>query len=152
MNRTSSKILVVAASVALATTFAGCGSSDSGKTPTLTSAQFKSQADKLCVDANKETDSYGANITESSSDADVAAAIKQTVDRDKKLVSDIEKLKAPADVKSDVKSMLDDVRSGLDQMGKIGSVADLKTFDPTTGVFKDANDKATALGLPDCAK
>lgn len=154
MNRTTSTILAVAASVALATSLTGCGSSDKSKndsSPTLTAAQFKEQANQLCKDAGKDTESYGANITESSSDADVTAAITQTVQRNQKLVADIAALKAPADLTDDVKSMLDDVRQGLTQMGQIGSVADLKSFDPSTGAFKSADDKATALGLPDCA-
>ncbi|MET3961837.1 hypothetical protein ABIE44_001771 [Marmoricola sp. OAE513] len=154
-NTTIRSLAAVACSVALATSFAGCGSDskddDKGESKTLSVADFKEQANKLCKEAGEDTAKFGEDISESSSDADVSDAIDKTVDRNKKLVEDIDDLEAPDSIEDDVDSMLDSVEDGLKQMGEVSSLQDLMAFDPTGGSFKDANDKATALGLPDCA-
>src|SRR5690242_10411392 len=92
-------LAAVACSLALATSFAGCGSDkkddDKGDTKALSAADFKEQANKLCKDAGEDTSKYGADISATSSDADVSAAIEKTVDRNKQLVEDIDDLEAP---------------------------------------------------------
>jgi hypothetical protein len=141
---------IAAAGVAalISTLLVGCGSSDE----TLTKKEFQSQANKLCEDANKETETYGANITEKSSDADVAAAIDKTVKRNEELVDDVDALNEPKSMTDDVDSMLDSVRAGIKLLDEISSVQDLMSFDPNSGAFKEANDKAKALGLETCAE
>ena len=124
----------------------GCGGSD-----TLSAKEFRSQANKLCTDANKDTEAYGAKITEASSDADVTAAIDKTVKRTSELVADIDALEPPKDLADDVDSMLASVRAGNKDLDKVSSVQDLTSFDPNSGPFKEANDKASKLGLDACA-
>jgi hypothetical protein len=140
-NRTRAALVVVTLSALLAS---GCGGSD-----TLSAKEFRSQANKLCADANKDTDGYGAKITETSSDADVTEAIDKTVKRNDELVDDIDALNAPKSMADDVDSMLKSVRTGIKELDKISSVKDLTSFDPST--LNDANAKATKLGLDDCA-
>jgi hypothetical protein len=154
MNRT---LGTVACAALLALSLAGCGSSSDDKdngndSKTLSASDFKEQANQLCADANKASESIGADITETSSDAEVTDAIDQTVALNEKLINSIEDLNAPDNLADDVKSMLDAVRGGTEEMDKISSVSDLSAFDPTTGAFADADEKATALGLTECAK
>ncbi|RNL75314.1 hypothetical protein [Nocardioides marmorisolisilvae] len=155
---TLSRTLAAAgAAVLISTALAGCGSSDkssddkSGDAKTLTKTEFQTQANKLCDQANKDTETYGANITEKSSDSDVADAIDKTVKRNDELVDAIAALKAPKDIQDDVTSMLDAVRAADQELDKVSSVKDMMSFDPNATVFKTANEKAAALGLDTCA-
>lgn len=143
MNQNGTRAaLVVIMLTALMT--AGCGGSD-----TLSAKEFRSKANKLCAAANKDTDGYGAKITQTSSDADVTAAIDKTVKRNEQLADDIDALKPPKAMADDVDSMLTSVRAGIKELDKITSVKDLTTFDPST--LSDANAKAKKLGLDTCA-
>ena len=155
MTRTRTLGTVACAAV-LALSVVGCGSSDDkdkgSDSKALSAADFKEQANKLCADSNKDSESYGADISETSSDADVTAAIDKVVERNNKLADDIADLKAPEDMADDVASMLKDVRAGLTEMDKLSSVADMMKYDDTTGPIADANTKSTALGLDECAK
>jgi len=139
-------VAAVGAAALITTTLAGCGGSDS-----LTKAEFQTKANKLCKDANKDTETYGANISEKSTDAEVTAAIDKTVKRNQELVDAIDALKEPTAISDDVASMLTSVKAGMKDLDKISSVQDLMSFDPNGGNFKDANDKATKLGLGTCA-
>ena len=146
----SRTVAALGAAALISTALVGCGSS--GGSDTLTKAQFQSKANKLCADANKDTESYGADITQKSTDAEVTDAIDKTVKRNQELVDAIDALKEPKSISDDVASMLDSVRAGMKDLDKISSVQDLVSFDPTGGNFKDANDKATKLGLDTCAQ
>jgi hypothetical protein len=157
---TLSRTLAAAgAAVLLSTALVGCGSSDSSgdkgvaaDKPALTKAEFQTQANKLCAAANKDTESYGANISEKSTDAEVSAAIDKTVQSNQELVDAIDALYEPQDLSADVASMLNSVKAGMAELDKVSSVQDLMSFDPNSGSFKDANDKATKLGLDTCAQ
>lgn len=157
MTRTRTLGTVACAAV-LALSLVGCGSSDDkdkGKesdAKALTADEFKEKANALCEASTKDTESYGADISETSSDADVTAAVDKVVERNNKLADDIAALKAPEDIADDVASMLADVRAGLVEMDKLSSVADMMKYDDTTGPIADANTKSTALGLDKCAE
>ncbi|MFL6023167.1 MAG: hypothetical protein ACJ72O_07490 [Marmoricola sp.] len=141
-------LAALGAAALVSTALVGCGSSGSD---TLTKAEFQTKANKLCADANKDTESYGADITEKSSDADVTAAIDKTVKRNQDLIAAIDALDEPKSISDDVASMLSSVRAGMKDLGKVSSVQDLVAFDPNGANFKAANDKAKALGLDTCA-
>ena len=125
----------------------GCGGDG-----TLSAKEFRSQANKLCADANKDTETYGAKISQTSSDAEVTEAIDRTVKRSEKLVADIDALAAPTSMADDVDSMLASVRAGMKELDKISSVQDVTSFDASSGPLKDANDKAVKLGLDTCGE
>jgi hypothetical protein len=136
----------VGASVLLTAALAGCGGSS-----TLTATEFKSQANKLCAAANKDTTSYGANLTESSTDADAAAFVAKVAKRNAELADAIDKLKEPTSMSADVSSMLASVRDGIKQFKNLTTIQQLMAFNPNSGSFKDANDKSLKLGLKTCA-
>jgi len=142
-------LAAVGAAVLISTALVGCGSSSDDKT--LTAKEFRSQANKLCSDADKETEAFGANITEKSSDADVAEAIDKTVARNHELIKDLEALKAPDNLADDVDSMLDSVKAGLVVLDKISSMQDLQTAASGESPFAAADTKAKKLGLDTCA-
>ena len=147
---TLSRTLAAAgAAVLISTALAGCGSSGSD---TLTKAEFQTKANKLCADANKDTEAYGKDISEKSTDAEVTEAIDKTVKRNQELVDAIDGLNEPESISDDVASMLDSVRAGMKDLDKISSVQDLMSFDPNGGNFKDANDEANKLGLDTCGQ
>jgi len=148
-SRTLATVGVVAL---LSAALVGCGSSDgTSSDKKLTAAQFRTQANKLCADADKDTESFGSSISESSSDSDVTEAIDKTVARNDKLVNDIDALNAPSDLADDVDSMLDSVRDALKVLDKITSVQDLVTASKGADPFAEVNTKAKALGLDTCA-
>jgi hypothetical protein len=118
----------------------------------LTDAQFRTQADSLCAAANKDTQSFAASITQTSTDAEVTAAIRKTVTRTTRLVDDIANLNAPADMTTDIASMLASVRAGLAQLAKVTSISDLMSTDVTKGPYAQADQAANALGLKTCGK
>ena len=147
LSRSLARSLAAAgAAVLVSTVLVGCGGTD-----TLTTKEFQTRANKLCADANKDTESYGADISEKSTDSEVTAAIAKTVKRNNELVDAVDALKPPSKIAEDVDAMLKNVRAGNKELGKITSVADLMSFDPNGGVFKKANDQATKLGLDTCA-
>jgi len=139
-------VAALGAAALISSALAGCGSSS-----TLTKAEFQTKANKLCADSNKDTESYGANISEKSTDAEVTTAIDKTVKRNQQLVDAIRALDEPKSISDDVDSMLDSVQAGMKDLDKISSVSDLMSFDPNGGHFKDAHAKATKLGLDTCA-
>lgn len=143
----SRTLATAGAAVLVSTVLAGCGGDG-----TLSAKEFRSQANKLCADANKDTETYGAKISQTSSDADVTKAIDRTVERNEKLVADIDALEAPKSMADDVDSMLASVRAGMKELDKISSVQDLTSFDASSGPLKDANDKAVKLGLTTCGE
>lgn len=149
MKRTPLNALgAVACAVVLSLTLAGCGSSkDSKGSTTLSSADFKSRANALCKTANDDIAEIGTKIAAATTDAETTTEFTAFTDRIEKLVSDLKALKAPADLSGDVTSMLDTVS---------GVVAGAKTQGPTflsqsTDPFKEADTKAVALGLDECA-
>ncbi|RNL75313.1 hypothetical protein [Nocardioides marmorisolisilvae] len=155
---TLSRTLAAAgAAVLISTALAGCGSSDkssddkSGDATTLTKAQFQEQANKLCGDLNDDVEKIGADLGPDSSDAEVKAVITQLVARNTKLISDIDELKVPADLKTEVDSMLDSLRAAGEEFSAVGSVDDLNALDVDHGVFAESDQKAKDLGLDTCA-
>jgi len=145
---TQSRTLAAAGAVALLSALlVGCGGEDA-----LTAKEFRSQANKLCADASDDTEKFGADISESSSDADVTEAIDQTVERNNELVADIDDLAAPDSLADDVDSMLKSVRAGIKELDKISSIQDLLSVDLESGPFAEADEKAKDLGLDKCAE
>ncbi|RNL61996.1 hypothetical protein EFK50_09205 [Nocardioides marmoriginsengisoli] len=153
MTRTRTLGTVACAAV-LALSLVGCGGDDKdkGDSKALSATEFKDQANKLCAEASKDTESFGTGITETSSDADVTEAIDKTVARNKELIDAIDDLEAPDDLSDDVDSMLDSVEAGIEELDKISSIADLTSIDTSAGPFAEADAKAKALGLDTCAE
>lgn len=146
LSRSVSRSLAAAgAAVLVSTALVGCGSSDD----TLTAKEFRTQANKLCADASKDTDKMGADLTEKSSDADVTKAVDDAVARNNQLVNDIADLKPPKDLQDDVDSLLDSVRDALKKLDTVGSVQDLQAMEDP---FTEVNQKSEELGLDTCAK
>ena len=143
-----SRTLAAAGAVALlSAVLVGCG----GGEDTLTAKEFRSQANKLCKDADADTEKFGEDISEKSSDKEVTDAVDQTVERNNELVDDIDDLNAPDDLADDVDSMLDSVRDALKELDKISSVQELVAAASGEDPFAEVNRKATALKLDECA-
>ena len=141
MNRTPAMLAVAA--LALSPVLVACGGGDS----TLTAKEFRTKAEALCKKAGDDTDKLGEDLSSSSSEKDVTAAIDKLVARNKKLADDIGDLKAPKSMQDDVDTMLKDVRTALDKLDK----ASLKDLNSMEDPFTKANDEAKKLGLDSCA-
>src|SRR5690242_8593323 len=134
----SRTLAAAGAAVLISTALVGCGSSSSDD-KTLTATEFKAQANKLCSAAKKDTDKMGESLSETSTDEEVTKAVDDAVARNTQLVDDLDALKAPKSLQSDVDDLLKSVRDGLKKLDAATSVKDLQTMDDP---FTDANQKS----------
>lgn len=133
----------VAGSAALALSFAlaGCGG-DSG----LSAEEFRTQADKICADAEEKSGDLFAGLSASSSEADLVAALKKIADLLDEQSDKIDDLAAPADLEEKVEAMLESLREGADKIRDDG----LALIKSGANPLAEATEKATDLGLEDC--
>jgi len=101
----SRTLAAAGAAVLISTALVGCGSSSSDD-KTLTATEFKAQANKLCSAAKKDTDKMGESLSETSTDEEVTKAVDDAVARNTQLVDDLDALKAPKSLQSDVDDLL----------------------------------------------
>ena len=139
---TRTRIGLATTMFALSALLAGCGGDDA-----LTAKEFRSQAEDLCTDADKDTEALGAGLSDASSEKDVMEAIDKLVERNEKLVKDIDALDAPESLNDGVDEMLDSVRAALKKLDK----ASFEELNSMEDPFTDANAKSKALGLDACA-
>jgi hypothetical protein len=141
-------LAALASSVVLAAALAGCGSSGPVKAKALTQAEFKAEANALCKAGNADIKKIGATLTPTATDDEVVAALTKAADRDDQTVAAIRKLKAPAAIASDVTAMLAAVTTATQKIRSEGAGI---TATGTASPFTDADAKAVALGLDQCA-
>jgi hypothetical protein len=141
MNGTRTRATLAATALALTTLVAGCGGDDG-----LTAKEFRTKADKLCATADKDTEKLGAGLSDTSSEAEVKAAIDKLVDRTQKLVADLEALDEPKSLSKKVDAMLDSVRDGLKKLDD----ASLEELSSMENPLAEADAKAKDLGLKEC--
>jgi hypothetical protein len=122
---------------------AGCGGDDSA----LSAKDFRAQANKLCEDAEDDTDKLGEGLDESSSEAEVEKSIDGLVERTEKLVADIRALDEPKALTDEVDDMLDAVTAAAAKIDD-ATIAEIGEMDDP---FADANQKAKALKLDSCS-
>ncbi|MET3961838.1 ElaB/YqjD/DUF883 family membrane-anchored ribosome-binding protein [Marmoricola sp. OAE513] len=149
-NTTIRTFAAVACSVALATSFAGCGSDskdDKGDSKSLSVAEFKEQANKLCKEADEDVKEIGTTLSATSGKDEVTDALKKAADRVDDEVDDIKDLGIPSSIEDDVEDMLDAVNDATDTIREKGAALLNEQQSP----FAAANEKAKALGLDDCA-
>ena len=139
---TRTRICLATTMLALTALLAGCGGDDA-----LTAKEFRSQANHLCTEADKDTEALGAGLSDTSSEKDVTDAIDKLVERNEKLVKDIDALKAPESLADDVDEMLDSVKAALKKL----DAATLEELNAMEDPFTEANAKSKALGLDACA-
>jgi hypothetical protein len=127
--------------LALAALLAGCGGGDA-----LTAKEFRSRANDLCTEADKDTEALGEGLSDASSEKDLTEAIDGLVARSEKLNKDIDALDAPESLSDDVDAMLASVRAALKKLDD-ATVSELNSMEDP---FTEANAKAKALGLDAC--
>lgn len=138
----SRTVLALVSVAALSLPLTGCGGDD-----TLSAKEFRSQAEKLCNAAEKDTDKIGEELSDSATEADLAKAIDKLVDRVGELADDIAALKPPKDLVEGRDDMIAAVRKGLDKVDN-ATAAELSAMEDP---FADANEKAKKIGLDACA-
>jgi hypothetical protein len=152
-------VLVTASAVVMTVALAGCGSSaqsDPGKdiddrkddSKPLTAAQFRTQAQKICRDSQAEMEKLGEDFESTQpTQEQFEKAFARIPDLLDQQVDKLEALEPPAEMADDVDAMLDslsDVAADIDKQG-----ADILTQEADP--FAEANEKAKALKLDDCA-
>lgn len=140
---TRTRATFAAAVLALSPILVACGGDSA-----LSAKEFRSQANALCKTAASDTKKLGEDLSASSSEKDITAAIDKLVERNEKLAADVAALKAPDNLQKDVDSMLKDVRAALKTLDE-ASLAELNSMEDP---FAKANEKAKDLGLDDCAQ
>lgn len=142
-------LVAIAGSIALATSFAGCGGDDKDDAPaTLTADEFKTQANAICKAQDAaEAETFGAAQKAGAAGDNEAAntALKEVVAVIRGEVDAIGALKAPDALATDVEALLKSLRDDLDRIDAEGIDAMI------AGALSDASEKATALGLTECA-
>ena len=141
MHAARTRIGLAGTALALSALVTGCGGDDA-----LSEKEFRAEADKLCKAADKDTEAYGKDLSESSSEDEVKKAIDKLVDRTEKLMADIDELEEPEALSDDVESMLDSVKAALKKIDG----ASLEELGSMENPFAEADEKATDLGLKEC--
>lgn len=141
MTRTRATLAV--AVLALSPVLVACGGES-----TLSAKDFRTKAEALCKKAHSDTEKMGEDLTQSSTEKDITAAIDKLVKRNEKLADDIAELKAPKNLQDDVDTMLKSVRSALKKLDD-ASLADLQSMEDP---FAKANEQAKDLKLDACAQ
>jgi len=130
---------------------AACGSSSSA----LSKDEFVKQGNAICKKGNDAIDAAGKAAFPSNSQPDPAAFQKFFKDTAlpnvKKQIDDIDNLKPPKELETQVDTVVKDARAALaklqDQIDKDPAAALNNPNDP----FADVNKEATAIGLSACA-
>jgi hypothetical protein len=145
-------ILAVAVALALGGIAAGCGDDNNESSTSATAAaaiskaDFVAKANQICKQGNAEVDAAGRKLGNSVSQAQLDSFVSDTVIPNvEKQVDGVEALGAPAGEEAQVQDLISVTRA---------DIAELKA-DPSKiqddSLFKDSNQKATALGLTECA-
>lgn len=138
------KKTAIALTACAALTLAACGGDK-----TLTKAEFTKQANAICSSMEKKVEAAGKKVATEKPGASMDEMMKNVVDKVSPIIDEtvtkLRALKAPEDMQDDVDAMLDAVQSDTDAIEK-----DPKLL-AGDSAYKDANEKATALGLDKCA-
>jgi hypothetical protein len=142
-------ILAVAVALAVGGIAAGCASSDDNSDTTTTAAisnaDFVAQANQICKQGNAEVEQAGkqlGNVNEAQLEDFVTNTVVPNI---QKQVDGVEALGAPAGKEAQLNGLISAAQADLDQLKADPSkIQDDHLFD-------DSNQKATALGLTECA-
>ena len=142
------RLLVLALAPALLLGFAGCGSSDDGG-GTLSASEFRSKANAICKEGNKQLEGVTKGLSDSSSPEQVGKAVSRGLDLLSQQLVKIRALKGPQELDSDVDDVIDDTPATIESTKAM--LADdpegtLKGADP----FADVSKRLTKLGLDVC--
>jgi hypothetical protein len=140
--------LAVAVALALGGIAAGCGSSNDDSTTStaaISKADFVAQANQICKQGNAEVEQAGkqlGNVNEAQLEDFVANTVVPNI---QKQVDGVKALGAPPGEEAQLNELISVTQADLDQL-KAGpsKIQDDHLFD-------DSNQKATALGLTECA-
>jgi hypothetical protein len=145
-------ILAVTAALALGVIAAGCGSSDDNSTSTtataaaISKADFLAKGNQICKQGNDEINAAGKKLGQSVSQQQFEDFASNTVVPSiQKQIDGIKALGAPAGEEAQVNQLVSTAQADLDQLKADPS----KLQDDS--LFKDANQKANAVGLTECA-
>lgn len=140
--------LAVAVAMALGGIAAGCGSSNDDSTTStaaISKADFVAQANQICKQGNAEVEQAGkqlGNVNEAQLEDFVANTVVPNI---QKQVDGVKALGAPAGEEAQLNELISVTQADLDQLKADPSkIQDDHLFD-------DSNQKATALGLTECA-
>ncbi len=140
--------LAVAVALALGGIAAGCGSSNDDSTTStaaISKADFVAQANQICKQGNAEVEQAGkqlGNVNEAQLEDFVANTVVPNI---QKQVDGVKALGAPAGEEAQLNELISVTQADLDQLKADPSkIQDDHLFD-------DSNQKATALGLTECA-
>ncbi len=138
------KKTALALTACAALTLAACGGEK-----TLTKAEFTKQANAICASMETKMEAAGKKAAEADPKASMDDMMQNVVDAAvpvlEETVTKLRALKAPEDMQGDFDAMLDAVEGNIDDVKK-----DPKTL-MEDDAFKDANEKASDLGLDKCA-
>jgi hypothetical protein len=141
--------IAIAAVLAVALVAAGCGGDSTSSTtsvPALSKGDFVAQANAICVKGNKATDSAGATLGNSPSQAQMSDVVTSTiVPAIQDQIDAIKALGPPSGDETTVSSMLALAQTDVDKLK--GNPALLT--DPT--LFADFGKVAHPYGLTSCA-
>jgi hypothetical protein len=144
--------LVIGTVLALALAAAGCGGGGGGKT--LSKQEYASQLSQICTNANAQRKAAGSI----SSPADVVSKGPKLLAAFDTMVSKVEKLKPPSEIKADADKLLSEAKQ---LRGVIAQVIDAAKKNDLTKITalgatgdaltKDLDALGTKLGAPACA-
>jgi len=143
--------LAVIAALALGGIAAGCGSSSDDSTTSTTAAaiskaDFLAKGNQICKQGNDAINTAGNQLGNSVNEQQLEDFASSTVVPNvQKQIDGIKALGAPAGQEAQVNAMLAAAQSGVDELKSDPS----KIKDDS--LFKDANQKANAVGLTECA-
>jgi hypothetical protein len=145
--------LAIGAVLALALAAAGCGGGGGGKT--LSKQEYASQLNQICKDADTQRKAAGSI----SSPADVVSKGPKLLAVFDAMVSKVEKLKPPAELKADADKLISEAKQLRGVIAEVIDAAKKNDLTKITGLgakgdalTKDLDALGTKLGAPNCAK
>ncbi len=124
---------------------AGCSSSYKG----LSKADFVTQANAICTQANQDTEAYAKELPKNPTPEDVAQLFKKAVPVINHELDEIQALKPPKADRDRVKAIIDETRAEAKSF-ETQLEADPKKALSGTDPLKKSEDDAKAYGLSVC--